>query len=172
MLATLTLAARLPSAQRNAQSNHQWFGIPLRRYESSAKMQRLPFGDGDPVQRCQRRCAREVRRRQRGPFGRGAPVQCSVHVLLSKSRAEPPFRIRTRKASKSIFEEVFDGSAISKSSQKVSKSLEIVFLRKSQAKPSFRNRTLWVRNPLENCFLRKSQAKTTFSKSLVRALKF
>ena len=45
----------------------------FRRYESSAKMQRLPFGDGAPVQLCVR-----------------------SNLVSFKSRAEPPFRIRTR----------------------------------------------------------------------------
>ena len=53
------------------------------------KMQRIPLSDGAPVQRCQWRSM------ALHPLGRGAPVQCSSWVLL-RSRAEPPFRIRTR----------------------------------------------------------------------------
>ena len=61
-----------------------------------------------------------------------------------KSCAGAPFRNRGRKVSNSSFEEVLGGSAISKSNPKVSKSFEIVFSKKYQAKPPFRNgHTVW-----------------------------
>ena len=60
-------------------------------------------------------------------------------LFLRKSWAGTPFRNRTRKISNSSFEEVLGGSAISKSDPKFSKSSEIVFWKKYQTKPSFRN---------------------------------
>ena len=96
--------------------------VLLRRYESSAKMQRLPLGRGAPVQCCLR----------------------SNRSVLLESRVGAPFRIRAHRVSNSNFEEVLGGSAISKSNPKVSKSFEIVFSKKYQAKPPFRNgHTVW-----------------------------
>ena len=99
------------SAKHSAQSNHRSSEIPLRRYESSAKMQRIPLGGGDPVQRCQWRCARWTA----GPQYNVRMIFCSRlkrnRVLEFESEGFEKF------GRDLVLEEVLGGSATSKSNQ-------------------------------------------------------
>ena len=62
--------------QPRQKSGHERIGTPLRRYESSARIQGAPLGDWDPGQRGQGMPYARDRRFRSAPLGGGAPVQC------------------------------------------------------------------------------------------------
>ena len=136
-----------------------WFDDHARR-RRSCRSCLMPSGiSSDACLLCKPRCALDVmpdahrRYESFDPFCASTtmtPKEGSVGAtgvatsFWRKSCAGAPFRNRGRKVSNSNFEEVLGGSAISKSNPKVSKSFEIVFSKKCQAKPPFRNgHTVW-----------------------------